>query len=467
MLTNLQPPVRQNANQKIQVAILLACTTLTMPRQQGFMKQNTTTNTKCHIEYEDDLNFNKIHSQLLINSLSYKPFMHLYKVTHLPKPTQSYYVFKCSKWKPTVNITIVVSIYGIETITTIEIEPYTTYRLDDTNTTITALQQSRNTLLQQRLAVSRFVVLQTLCYYRDKFWCIGHYNPQVHVANESDSRRAYNAPPVSLKYQDCGKASQSRRIDIRDSSMRVKKIELQKAYNELKTFLNDVCCCCVKSNSSANEEMTVHNLDEREVEYKKYLLTMITLTETLTSRSESFKSVAETMKIKGLPLTLFSLSHRQLNLEIKEIMKPVSCRQTFENSKTLIQQLKSVGRDVREEDDPLNSQKRVALDWMVNQMLNNIDNLISSTEMYEQDEIRSFVSEPRYTNRINHTDRARIPLQNRTICCKCLSSNHTNRQCSRADCPQYYEIDTRETRVSTVMLYPKQYLNIWKNIPRK
>uniref|UniRef100_A0A1I7W7R7 DUF1758 domain-containing protein n=1 Tax=Heterorhabditis bacteriophora TaxID=37862 RepID=A0A1I7W7R7_HETBA len=134
-----------------------------------------------------------------------------------------------------------------------------------------------------------------------------------------------------------------------------------------------------------------------------------------------------------------------LNLEIKEIMKPVSCRQTFENSQTLIQQLKSVDRDVTEEDDPLwkqllykkfpaiirkqvflNMQEKSSISWTVNQMLNNISNLISSTEMYEEDGIRSFVSEPRYTNRMNRTDRGT----------KCLSNNHTSRQCARADCPQ-------------------------------
>uniref|UniRef100_A0A1I7WVM8 Uncharacterized protein n=1 Tax=Heterorhabditis bacteriophora TaxID=37862 RepID=A0A1I7WVM8_HETBA len=109
----------------------------------------------------------------------------------------------------------------------------------------------------------------------------------------------------------------------------------------------------------------------------------------------------------------------------------LSCRQTFESIQTLIQQLKSVGRYITEEDDPLwkqliykkfpatirkqvflNMQRKSSISWTVNQMLNNIDNLISSTEMYEEDEIRSFVSEPRYTNRINRTDRGTVRNNN-------------------------------------------------------
>uniref|UniRef100_A0A1I7WWM3 DUF1758 domain-containing protein n=1 Tax=Heterorhabditis bacteriophora TaxID=37862 RepID=A0A1I7WWM3_HETBA len=80
-----------------------------------------------------------------------------------------------------------------------------------------------------------------------------------------------------------------------------------------------------------------------------------------------------------------------------------NCRQVFENIQTLIQQLKSLGRDITEDDDPLWKQliykkfpasirKKVFLKmqennniWTVKQMLDNIDKLITSTEMYEED----------------------------------------------------------------------------------
>uniref|UniRef100_A0A1I7WLI9 DUF1758 domain-containing protein n=1 Tax=Heterorhabditis bacteriophora TaxID=37862 RepID=A0A1I7WLI9_HETBA len=108
--------------------------------------------------------------------------------------------------------------------------------------------------------------------------------------------------------------------------------------------------------------------------------------------------------------------------------------------------------------------------WTVKQMLDNIDKLITSTEMYEEDEMRSYATESRQSGRSNCTNnvtvRNNIPqeilcrfcqqqghrhaecnihrtpserrnsLRNRTICWKCLSVTHTSRQCTRENCSQ-------------------------------